>query len=179
MRSERSYCSRKPSLQCQRGRRLTSQVCPMIWRLYSYYSIEERTAVLDDHSKAQGWQKEAIGGREHERWCYNCAQVSSSLSDTSFVSSTDSFRKGTLVTTVPEVVDPWPDSLLRHSASYPNPGVHSPPRSLPHLAHHTPDPPINASTLMTRRTTGYLGKVHHLQVWELGERLSKSEREKQ
>lgn len=179
MRSERSYCSGKPSLECQRGRRLTSQVCPMIWRLYSYYSVEERTAVLDDHSKAQGWQKEAIGGREHERWCYNCAQVSSSLSATSFVSSTDSSRKGTLVTTVPVAVAPLPDSLLRHSASYPNPEVHSLPPSLPHLVHHTPALPTNASTLMTRRTTGYLGKVHHLQVWELGERLSKSESEKQ
>lgn len=51
----------------------------MIWRLYSYYSVEERTAVLEDHSAAKGWAKEAIGGREHERWCYNCAQVSYSI----------------------------------------------------------------------------------------------------
>jgi len=152
----------------------------MIWRLYSYYSVEERTAVLDDHSKAQGWQKEAIGGREHERWCYNCAQVSSSSVTISVVSvNTDPSRKDTLVTTAPVAVDPWPDSLLRHLASYLSPEGHSLPPSLHHPAQHTPDLPTNASTLMTRRTTGYLGKVHHSQVWELGERLSTSENEKQ
>jgi hypothetical protein len=51
------------------------QVCPMIWRMYSYYTEDERQAVQEQHSAAKGWAKEAVGGREHERWCYNCAQV--------------------------------------------------------------------------------------------------------
>ena len=52
-----------------------SQVCPTIWRMYSYYSEDERRAVQEHHAAAKGWAKEAVGGREQERWCYNCAQV--------------------------------------------------------------------------------------------------------
>ncbi|KAK4687579.1 hypothetical protein P7C73_g2538, partial [Tremellales sp. Uapishka_1] len=49
------------------------QTCPTLWRIYSYYSKESRRDAQNLKDRAKSWEREAIGGREREEWCYNCA----------------------------------------------------------------------------------------------------------
>lgn len=55
---------------------LMVQVCPTLWRMYTYYSAEERRAIKSETASYSGWAKEAVGGDEGDRHCYNCARVS-------------------------------------------------------------------------------------------------------
>lgn len=44
--------------------------------MYTYYSAEERKTLQSDIKTYTGWAKEAAGGDEGDRYCYNCAKVS-------------------------------------------------------------------------------------------------------
>ncbi|WRT66326.1 uncharacterized protein IL334_003281 [Kwoniella shivajii] len=48
--------------------------CHTIWRVYSYFSTEVRSEIQRDKLNAEGWEKEAIGGRSSDEWCYNCGK---------------------------------------------------------------------------------------------------------
>lgn len=39
-----------------------------------YRSKSERVHVVEAKESATGWEREAVGGRADDRWCYNCAQ---------------------------------------------------------------------------------------------------------
>ncbi|WWC70235.1 uncharacterized protein I206_104185 [Kwoniella pini CBS 10737] len=48
--------------------------CHTIWRVYAYLSNDVRAEIIKDKYASDGWEKEAIGGRASEEWCYNCAR---------------------------------------------------------------------------------------------------------
>ncbi|OCF42921.1 hypothetical protein I317_03272 [Kwoniella heveanensis CBS 569] len=48
--------------------------CHTIWRVYAYRSHDGRTDVQKEKLSAEGWEKEAIGGKASDEWCYNCAR---------------------------------------------------------------------------------------------------------
>ncbi|WVR07006.1 hypothetical protein IAU60_004045 [Kwoniella sp. DSM 27419] len=48
--------------------------CPAIWRVYAYVSDERRLDAQKEKFEAEGWEKEAVGGKAAEEWCYNCAR---------------------------------------------------------------------------------------------------------
>ncbi|WVF71437.1 hypothetical protein IAT40_006241 [Kwoniella sp. CBS 6097] len=48
--------------------------CHTIWRVYAYRSHDGRTDVQREKMGADGWEKEAIGGKASDEWCYNCAR---------------------------------------------------------------------------------------------------------
>ncbi|OCF74673.1 hypothetical protein I204_05053 [Kwoniella mangroviensis CBS 8886] len=52
----------------------TENTCHTLWRVYSYLSTDARADIIRDKMSAEGWEKEAIGGRASEEWCYNCAR---------------------------------------------------------------------------------------------------------
>ncbi|WVQ99390.1 hypothetical protein IAU59_006523 [Kwoniella sp. CBS 9459] len=48
--------------------------CHTIWRVYAYRSHDGRTDVQKEKLSADGWEKEAVGGKASDEWCYNCAR---------------------------------------------------------------------------------------------------------
>jgi len=53
---------------------LTIQACPTVWRVYAYWSTEQRKEAERKKGKAVGWHKEAVGGTNDDMFCYNCAR---------------------------------------------------------------------------------------------------------
>ncbi|WVW83877.1 hypothetical protein I302_105899 [Kwoniella bestiolae CBS 10118] len=49
-------------------------MCHTLWRVYTYLSNDSRAETIRDKMGVEGWEKEAIGGRPSDEWCYNCAR---------------------------------------------------------------------------------------------------------
>lgn len=60
-------------LGCTIGRLADYKACPSVWRIYRYFSTEERSELQDKKRKATEWAKEALGDVRAEMFCYNCA----------------------------------------------------------------------------------------------------------
>ncbi|WWC89346.1 uncharacterized protein L201_004268 [Kwoniella dendrophila CBS 6074] len=52
----------------------TENTCHTIWRVYAYVSPNSRKEIMEEKVTSEGWEKEAIGGRSSDEWCYNCAK---------------------------------------------------------------------------------------------------------